>query len=165
MISQFQGAVFDHTKKHRILLWRLWDEKPRVLFIGLNPSTANELIDDPTVRRLASFAQSWAYGGFYLCNVFSYCTAHPEELSSARRPTPKATHPANQGAILMAEKLTALSVLMWGDGILKVENGWSFAADVANLAGPTVLCFGKTKKGNPVHPLYLSRNAQLTEYP
>jgi len=157
VLSQFKGAVFDYTKKYRFLLWRFWDDRPRVLFVGLNPSTANELEDDPTVGRLASFAERWTYGGFYLCNVFGQVTAYPEELSSGR-----ALHAANQPAILMANKLTVASVLMWGDGIQKVKNGRSIAEHVKNLVAPS-FCFGLTQKGNPKHPLYLPRDTELIE--
>lgn len=157
MISQFSGAVFDHTNRYRFLLWRLWDERPRVLFVGLNPSTANELSDDPTVRRLMRFAESWDYGGFYLCNVFGYCTAYPEELFSSQ-----ALHKANKPAILMANSLTVASVAMWGDGIEKVENGRSIAEHIKELVAPS-FCFGLTQKGNPKHPLYLPNDAELVE--
>lgn len=59
MLDQFNGAVMDSERKRRFLLWRSWDDKPRMLFIGLNPSTANEISNDPTIRRLEGFAHRW----------------------------------------------------------------------------------------------------------
>jgi len=157
MISQFSGAVFDYTGRYRFLLWRFWDERPRVLFVGLNPSTANEVSNDPTVRRLVSFAERWDYGGFYLCNIFGYCTAYPKELFKSQ-----ALHAANLPAIQMANRLTVASVLIWGDGIEKAEGGREIAEHVKNLVVPS-FCFGLTQNGNPKHPLYLPNDAQLMD--
>lgn len=97
MISQFNGAVLDTTRAYRFLLWRFWDERPRMLFVGLNPSTADELHDDPTVRRLCGFAKEWGYGGLYACNLYSYVSAYPEHLADSQ-----AVHKANYPAIKMA---------------------------------------------------------------
>ena len=58
------GAVFSPDRIYRYVLYRVWDEaKPRVMFIGLNPSTADESVDDPTIRRCKRFAADWGYGG------------------------------------------------------------------------------------------------------
>lgn len=157
MISQFSGAVVDHARNYRFVLWRFWDERPRVLFIGLNPSTADEYHNDPTVIRLLAFARKWGYGGIYLCNVFSYRAKNPETLSEV-----EAIHSANIPAIMMADKLTVMAVIAWGDGIEKVENGRSVAEHIKELVEP-VVCFGLTQKGNPKHPLYLPGGAELVE--
>jgi len=158
MISQFTGAVVDHTRSYRFVLWRFWAASPRVLFIGLNPSTANEYHDDPTVHRLLAFAAKWGYGGIYLCNVFSYRAKCPETLSAV-----EAIHSANIPAIMMASKLTVMAIAAWGDGIEKVKNGKSVAEHIAKLVAPS-FCFGLTRRGNPKHPLYLSSDAQLVDY-
>ena len=78
----------DQDRKYRYALWRIWDEnKPYVLFIGLNPSTADETKDDPTVRRCIGFTQSWKkYGGVYLANLFAYRATNPRELEVVADP-------------------------------------------------------------------------------
>lgn len=158
MLSQFSGAILDHYRRYRFLLWRFWDDRPRMLFVGLNPSTANELEDDPTVRRLCGFAQSWGYGGLYACNVFSQITPYPSELHQDT-----AVHPADTHAIQMVNELVALRVCGWGDGIAKADYGYSRANTIKNyLKEP--MCFGLTAKGNPKHPLYLPKEAELEEY-
>ncbi len=158
MLSQFSGAVLDHTRSYRFLLWRFWDERPRVLFCGLNPSTANELEDDATVKRWFSFAKAWGYGGLYAVNLYPFITPHPEELVM-----PSCFHKANYPAIKMASSLSALTVACWGDGIKKVGG-----EDVANHVREKYLnepmCFGLTQSGNPKHPLYLPSDAELMEY-
>lgn len=158
MISQFSGAILDSQRRHRFLLWRFWDDRPRVLFVGLNPSTANEAEDDPTVRRLCGFAQSWGYGGLYVCNVFSQITPNPREL------LPKtAVHPADTHALQMVVELSALSICGWGDGIEKAVYGIARSNTVRGYLN-SPMCFGLTSKGNPKHPLYLPKNANLEKY-
>jgi hypothetical protein len=158
MLDQFSGAILDHYRQYRFLLWRFWDDRPRMLFIGLNPSTANELQDDPTIRRLCDFAQSWGYGGLYACNVFSYITPYPKNLLPRT-----GVHHADTHAINMAVALTVLAVCGWGDGIEKAPYGIARANTIKGyLKAP--MCFGLTSKGNPKHPLYLPKTAELQEY-
>ncbi|MBA7715433.1 hypothetical protein ES703_124479 [subsurface metagenome] len=157
MISQFSGAVFDQHRAYRFILWRFWNDSPRVLFIGLNPSTANELQNDPTIRRCLGFAEKWGYGGMFFCNLYSYISTDPRLLSSE-----EALHAANIPAITMATSLSVLTVAAWGDGVELVENGKSVAEHVEELVAPS-FCFGMTQKGNPKHPLYLPSDAELVE--
>ena len=158
MLSQFNGAILDRYRKHRFLLWRFWDDAPRMIFIGLNPSTANELRDDPTVRRLCGYAQAWGYGGLYACNLFSFITPYPKDLLTETR-----NHIANTPAIQMALQLSVLTVCGWGDGIKAVEQGYSRARVVYELTN-SPMCFGSTSSGNPKHPLYLPKDVELKEY-
>jgi len=158
MLSQFSGAVLDADRRHRFLLWRFWNDAPRMLFIGLNPSTANELTDDPTVRRLCSFAQAWGYGGLYACNLYSFITPYPKELLPETR-----HHGANTPAIQMSLKLVVLTVCGWGDGIKNVMRGEQRVQAVCELL-ESPMCFGLTTSGNPKHPLYLPGDAKLVEY-
>ena len=74
-------ALLSKDKKYRYSLKRIWDkDKPKVLFIMLNPSLADNYKDDPTIRRLIKFAKLYGYGGFYVGNLFSYITPYPSEL-------------------------------------------------------------------------------------
>ena len=80
------GAHFEDDRQYRYLLWRNWDElKPKIMFIGLNPSTANEEKDDPTIRRVCIFAKKWGFGGVYMANLFPFVTAYPKELEKNKR--------------------------------------------------------------------------------
>jgi len=158
MLSQFNGAVLDKDRNYRFILWRFWSDAPRMLFIGLNPSTANELNDDPTVRRLCGFAQSLGYGGLYACNLYSQITPYPKELLPETR-----NHGANTPAIQMAEKLSVLTVCGWGDGIKNIPEGDLRAKAVFDLLS-SPMCWGLTASGNPRHPLYLKSEAELVEF-
>jgi len=130
-----------------------------MLFVGLNPSTANELQDDPTIRRLCGFARDWGYGGLYACNLYPYITAYPKELVKG-----EAHHKANYPAIKMAGSLSVLTVVGWGDGIKLVPGGLTVADYVRGEYLSEPMCFGLTQSGNPKHPLYLKKEADLMEY-
>src|SRR6188472_3585079 len=76
-----KGAEFSECGKHRYALWRIWDDqKPLVMFIGLNPSTATADKDDATIRRVKAIAAALGYGGVYMCNCFSYISTNPDML-------------------------------------------------------------------------------------
>ena len=74
-----RGALKDNSNQNRYQLWRIWDEKkPLLLYILLNPSLANEVFDDKTVRRLIGFTKKFSFGGFYLGNLHSTITPYPD---------------------------------------------------------------------------------------
>lgn len=80
-------AIISEDEKYRYQLSRCWDEtKPRILFIMLNPSTADANIDDPTIRRVISFAKSWGYGGVYVGNLFAFRSTDPKGLKQIADP-------------------------------------------------------------------------------
>ena len=76
-----RGAKFSLDRVYRYRLWRFWDKrKGIVLFIGLNPSTADEKVNDPTIRRCIGYAMDWGYGGMLMGNIFAYRNTYPETL-------------------------------------------------------------------------------------
>src|SRR6187431_2804390 len=76
------GAEFSEDRKYRYALWRIWDEgKPFVMFVGLNPSTANEHDNDPTIKSVIRIAQNNGFGGVYMVNCFPYISTDPKALN------------------------------------------------------------------------------------
>ena len=74
----YKNATFSSCRAYRYSLSRIWDKKKKlVLLIGLNPSTADEKVDDPTIRRCVNYAKNWGYGGFLMVNLFAYRTTLP----------------------------------------------------------------------------------------
>ena len=81
------GAELSECRTYRYVLWRIWDNsKPKIMFIGLNPSTADENTDDNTITRCISFAKSWGYGGFYMTNLFAYRSKDKSQLYCVDNP-------------------------------------------------------------------------------
>jgi len=153
------GAVFADERTHRLYLWRRWDkEKPRLMFIGLNPSTADERHDDPTVRRCVSFAKRWGYGGIFMCNVFTLVSTDPKKLNVE---TPMAMG-ANL-AMRVIRRRCSKAVAGWGNLITQVRVGEEQVERIKRDLSP-LHCLGLTKLGHPKHPLYLPYTVKLTEY-
>ena len=148
-----RSAVFSRCRKYRYILTRVWNPKlPLVLFVGLNPSTADEHKDDPTVRRCIGFAREWHFGGLSLVNLFAYRATDPGDLLAATDPI----GPRNDNCILTIARTTGRIVLAWGTlgGILGRDQR------VLSML-PGAYCLGVTKGGHPKHPLYLPTRTRV----
>lgn len=151
-----QGAEVSTDGQYRYSLWRIWDSsKPLILFICLNPSTADATVDDPTIRRCISFARSWGYGGLYMGNLFAFRATNPAELYEA----PDPVGPKNDNRLFsMASKCQNI-VFAWGTkGVLLERN------KVISSKFPNSRCISKTKVGHPGHPLYLRSDLRLMDF-
>ena len=94
-----RGADISPCGKYRYSLWRDWDWQGfanRVMFVGLNPSTADATNDDPTIRRCVRFATDWGFGGLVMVNLFAYRATDPDTA------LPKAAADGVKGAIGLA---------------------------------------------------------------
>lgn len=143
------GAEFSPCRKYRYVLWRIWDKQlPKVMFIGLNPSTANEITDDPTIRRVKSMAKNWGFGGVYMTNLFSFVTAYPDELL-------KCPDPIN-GNDLWLHKVASLCseiIFAWGN----FKEAQERSKKIIEMF-PKAKCLQINKNGSPKHPLYVAGN-------
>ena len=85
-----KSAILSDCRIYRYSLTRTWDvNKKYVLFIGLNPSTADENYDDPTIRRCVDYAHRWGYGGLVMTNLFAFRATLPIDLKNAKFPIGK----------------------------------------------------------------------------
>ena len=140
------GATISPCGKYRFGLHRIWDRsKPFVYFVMHNPSTADSLLDDPTIRRCIGFAKSWGYGGIYVGNLYSYRATDPKELlnKSLDELTCEQQFEYHREMIDICQ----LHVLAYGNPISKEDFPIAF--------DDTWHCLKLTKAGNPCHPLYL----------
>jgi hypothetical protein len=152
-----QPAVFSEDRKYRYTLVRKFASGTGVVnFILLNPSTADETKNDPTVRRCMGYAASWGFETLIVTNIFALRSTDPNALYLEADPV----GPDNDRWIMTCAKAAILVVAGWGaHGIL---NHRSF--DLRHsLRSFKVRCLGKTKDGEPRHPLYLPANAQLID--
>src|SRR4029078_1544091 len=80
-------AIFSRCRQYRYVLRRAWrNDLPEVLFIALNPSTADEASDDATVRRCIGFARDWGFGALAIANLFAFRSSNPLSLRCATDP-------------------------------------------------------------------------------
>lgn len=149
-------AVLSNDRKFRYSLSRVWDEaKGIVLFICLNPSTADEATDDPTVHKCVEFAKRWEYGGVVLGNLFALRATDPQDLYKSADPV----GPENDKWLRKLIAGAEITVVAWG-------NDGSYMNRDTNvlrlLRAPRCLAINKT--GEPRHPLYVSLKAKLQIY-
>ena len=151
-----QSAVFSSCGRYRYGLSRVWDErKPVLLFIMLNPSTADAEQDDPTIRRCIAFAKSWGYGGLLAGNLFGLRATDPSLLYE----NSDVVGEENDKHLIQMAALCKRVVFAWGNHGILHERGIA----VKSLF-PKAWCIGKNKNGQPRHPLYLSADSKLIRF-
>jgi hypothetical protein len=144
--TQAAGAHFSKCRRYRYALWREWDgTKPSIAFIGLNPSTANENEDDPTIRRVVAFAKAWGFGKVYMLNLFAWVSAHPEDLLTCEDALGN-----NDEHLLSYAGACEKIVLAWG--AFKQNKA---RAEVVKQMFPEAYALETNKDGSPKHPLYV----------
>jgi len=145
------AAKLSSCRTYRYTLWRIWDEsKPYAMFIGLNPSTADENNDDPTIRRCISFANDWGYGGLCMTNLFAYRATAPSVMFKADDPIGG----KNDVWIARLGKQAGIIVAAWGNGGRYLGR----SNQVRSLL-PILHCLKLNKSGEPAHPLYLRKKS------
>lgn len=154
------GAVLSPDEKYRYLLTRERAGGPGLVFIMLNPSTADDRVDDPTIRRCIRFAARENAGRLVVVNLFALRATDPREL--ARHPDP--VGPRNDEFILIHCTPGARVVAAWGNGGKLHGRDAAVTAMLASADVP-VLCLGVTGSGQPRHPLYVRGDTPLLPYP
>jgi len=151
------GATFDAERVYRYRLWRHWAPEPGrlVLWCMLNPSTADEFVLDPTLRRCQTYSREWGFDGFEVVNLFAVRATDPRDM--LRHPAP--VGPRNDAAILVAASRASLIICGWGNNGRHQDR----AAHVLRLLrtpniGPKLHHLGRNDdgRGEPSHPLYLA---------
>jgi len=144
------GATFDPTRTYRYRLWRKWGEgKGTVCWLMLNPSTADETVLDPTLRRCKGYSRAWGYSGMEIINLYALRSTDPAGLWRVDDPV----GPGNDEAILEAVEACDLVVAGWG-GNAKPERV-EFVRGL--LSGTPIFCLKTNGDGSPGHPLYLPK--------
>ena len=149
------GALFSDCRKYRYALWRIWDKsKPLVMFIGLNPSTANEATNDPTIESVERISRYNGYGGFYMMNLFGIISSDPKILKSVEDPI--GDNMKHHDAVYSKCKSV---VFAWG--------AFKEAEDISRQFEekyPNALCIGQNKNRSPKHPLFQPEKSAFVAY-
>lgn len=160
------SAVLSDDRVYRYVLRRIWDaDVAPLLVVGMNPSTADEFADDPTIRRCVGFARSWGYGGLLMGNLFAWRSTDPMGLPSlnghdgrspvgehgpwdhgSRRPN------VNDEWLERMSAQAALTLAAWG--AIKMPHGWEHRPEDVKVLLAPMHTLGLTKEGHPRHPLY-----------
>jgi hypothetical protein len=152
-----KAAYLSPCREYRYALWRWWDEsKLQCVFVGLNPSTADETADDPTIRRCIRFAHDWGYGSLCMINLFALRATKPSGM--LKHPEP--VGPENDVWIKRVSYAAGITVAAWG-----VPGAHCGRDREVALLLKDPYCLARTKDGFPGHPLYLPAACTLQRYP
>lgn len=158
-------AILSDCGIYRYKLTRHWprgffgSRQPRsIVFIGLNPSTADDKEDDNTIRRCIDFAKRWDYDGLIMLNLFAFRNRDPKVLCNH----PMYVGPDNDRHILETVEENPHIVACWGgDKVITQSNR---DKQVVELINRPMLCLGYTKFCHPLHPLFVPASTELVEY-
>lgn len=154
--TPYRQAVYSPCERYRYELIIRWDHGPTLEFVMLNPSTATEQHDDPTIRRCIAFAKQWGYGAVVVRNLYAYRATDPTELVNVDDPI----GPMNR--TYLANAIAECTVAAWGAHPAAV--GWwaGYPYDITSaLKRRALYCLGTTMRGEPRHPLYVKGDTLL----
>ena len=155
-LNKDKGAVFSGCERFRFLLWRTWNiRRPKVLFIGFNPSTANDTIDDATTRKVISFSKKNGFGGVIMGNCFPFVATNPKELTDFSRLE------ENDRWLRSLQKEVVQVIFSWGNF---KEVGEKKRDEKMIQMFPKAKILAKNKNGSPKHPLYARLDAELLQF-
>lgn len=151
-------AVFDSTQRYRFLLTRSTGTgSDRLAFVLLNPSTADAMRNDPTIRRCIGYARRWGFGRLEIVNIFAFRTTFPRELFIDDDPV----GPGNDAWIRRVCRRADRVVAAWGGHGARLNRSTRIAELLADIEA---WCLGTTVAGEPRHPLYLRADQPLVRY-
>ena len=153
-------AEIDASGTYRYRLTRTWaPDYDGVCWIMLNPSTADAVSDDPTLRRVIDFSRRWGFGSVTVVNLFALRATSPAALRHADDPVGR----DNDGHIRAAVRECAVTVAAWGcHGVLQARD--CAVATLLTDLGRSAVCLGPTRAGHPRHPLYVQASAPFVPF-
>jgi len=144
-------AVYSDCEKYRYSLTRRWSDGAKVAFIMLNPSTATEVQNDPTVERCERRARSLGFGAFRVTNIFAWRDTDPRNMRRADDPI----GPDNDTAILDACNWADTVICAWGTHGQHLNRGPQ-VEKMLRQSHSDLFHLGLSKAGHPKHPLYIA---------
>lgn len=147
-------ATFSEDKTKRFVLHRQWNkEKPCAMVIGLNPSTADDKEDDPTIGFVTRILNHNGYGGLFMTNLYTMITPYPNDLIKDDN--------WEHAIEIWKASMNYCKDVVFAWGRFKIHDGRD---ETAKRMYRNALCFGKLKNGSPRHPMYLLESTILKAY-
>ncbi len=158
-------AIFSPDRVYRYMLHRKVDKSKRgiCLFIMLNPSTADENQDDPTIRRCKRFAKDWDYEEVQVANIFAYRATDPNDLKNPIDPVGPHNDHWIEVSANRAISSHGIVVCAWGNHGAFQSRGLAVRM-LLRKAGVDIHHIGLNQTGEPKHPLYVAANTTPTRY-
>lgn len=157
-----KDALISDCEQYRWWLSRKWGRGKRTcVFVMLNPSTADALEDDATIRRCVGFAEREGCNILKVVNLFAYRTTYPYELPKAADPI---GHPQNDEYIIGAVEDADVLIVAWGENGAFEDRDQEVMKILHDYAPVDVQCLGVTRSGCPKHPVRLRKDTPLEVY-
>ena len=158
------GALFSDSLEYRYLLWRGWGDDTGVgaYFIGLNPSTADQDNDDPTVLRCVKRAKDWGCDHMYMLNLFAIRSTDPKKMMGHDHPVGR-DNDKHLRSYCAENTESKIVVACWGSHGKHLGRSLTVLT-MLKAADVDLMCLGKTSCGQPKHPLYLPYSAGLERF-
>lgn len=149
-------AEYSDCERYRYSLTRVWDaDGRRALFIMLNPSTATELQNDPTVERCERRARTLGFGAFRVLNIFAWRATDPRDMRAVADPVGAENDQTIRQSLAWADQV----ICAWGTHGAHRDRGRDVEA-LLRGAGVDLFHLGLSKDGHPKHPLYIGYKVQ-----
>jgi|TARA_B110000114_G_scaffold175041_1_gene204202 hypothetical protein len=145
-------AIYSDCERYRYALTRVWKfEASRLVFVMLNPSTATEVQNDPTVERCERRARTLGFGSLQVTNIFAWRDTDPKKMRTAKDPI----GPNNDKTIMEACSWGDQIIAAWGTHGAHLNRGVQVKQILLSSDKP-VFHLGISKGGHPKHPLYIA---------
>ena len=155
-------AELSPCERYRYCLGRHWNKSaPACLFIMLNPSTADHIIDDRTIVKCKTYAAKWGYGSLLVGNLFALRSTDPKALRQAVSAGEDPVGPENNGHIVALLAQASLVVCAWGVNGTLLERD----QEVVEMLQGRGQALTLTKDGHPNHQLYLRSDLKPVPFP
>lgn len=144
------GAIFSECKQYRYALWRKLNDEPDAdcVWIGLNPSTADESKLDNTTRRCLDWSQRWGCNRYVMLNAYAFRATKPRDMFAADDPIG-----IDNDRVIRDFCATAqIIVAAWGGNADDLRS-----VAVCNVVNRRLDCLGLNSDGTPKHPLYVPK--------
>ncbi|TWB20069.1 hypothetical protein FBZ99_101860 [Rhizobium sp. ERR 1071] len=153
-----KSATISECGRYRYLLLRHWDAYCYALPVCmLNPSTADDQNDDPTIRELIHFAKLWGYGGLHIVNLCAFRASHPADMQAASDPVGPENNRYLREALDYARFHDTPMLAAWGDGgAFNARETWMCSKAAHHSVD--LACLGITKGDHPKHPMSRGKN-------
>lgn len=149
-------AVYSDCEKYRYTLTRVWDDAgAKALFVMLNPSTATEVQNDPTVERCERRARALGFGAFRVTNIFAWRDTDPQKMRKAADPV----GPENDAAIRDGSFWADQVICAWGTHGAHLDRGPA-VEELLRRTNRPLYHLGLSQAGHPKHPLYIAYSQQ-----
>lgn len=164
-IEKIGSATFSTCLKFRYTLDRkLLDNNNNILFLLLNPSKADEYINDNTIAKCMKYAKSWDYGNFRVCNIFAYRSTDPRGLKQTHALGVDPIGSNNDQSIQESCSQADMVVCGWGQHGKLLERGKHITNMLANICQNKLYYLKLCNNGAPSHPLYLTNTLSPSKW-